>query len=182
MKTITNFLDRIANWKSLLIFLALYLSFPAYFLKNAEAKINELAGKTVGVIDLTMGFDPQTTLDMVAQYGDLARSYYATTEFTTDIAYPLVYAFLFGIILTLLFRKKRLYWVSALPFLTMLLDFAENITIVRLLTSFPSQSLVVATLCEIFKLLKWLSLGAIFALIVYGLVLRLISRKPISAA
>jgi len=176
MKTLSTFLHRIANWKSLVISLALYLLFPAYILKNAEAKINELAGKPVGIIDLTIGFNPQKTLDMVAGYGDEARTYYARTEMTTDVAYPIAYVFLFGIILSLLYRNTSYARVNTLPFVMLLLDYAENVCIVKLLQSFPQQSVTVATFCEAFKLLKWVVFGAIILLIVGGLIGKLMNR------
>ncbi|MCF8239628.1 MAG: hypothetical protein K9I85_15805 [Saprospiraceae bacterium] len=176
MKPTSNLLNRIANWKSLLIFLLLYLFFNGYVLKNSEAKINELAGDDVGVIDLTIGFDPQKTLDMVAAYGDTARAYYAQSEMTTDVAYPIIYAFLFGIILTLLYRNRSIARIHLLPFLTLLMDFAENINIITLLKSYPQQSYLIATLCEVFKLGKWLSFGLIILLVIYGLILLLINR------
>ena len=66
----------------MLLIIAIYISFPAYFLKDAETRINILAGKTLGPIDLTMGFTPERTLQMVAEYGDEARAYYATVEST----------------------------------------------------------------------------------------------------
>lgn len=169
MATFSDFLNRIANWKSLLFFLAIYISFPAYFLKNAELKINELAGKTVGIIDLSFGFNPQKTLDMVAAYGDAARTYYARTEMTTDVAYPIVYAFLLGIILTMLYRRTQYARLSILPFITLLFDYGENINIIALLRSYPAQSMTIATLCEICKLMKWLCFGGTILLVVIGL-------------
>jgi hypothetical protein len=180
MKTLSNFLNRIANWKSLLVFLALYVFFSGYVFKNAEIKINELAGKTIGIIDITFGFNPQQTLDMVAGYGDAARAYYAQIEMTADAIYPIVYAFLLGIILTFLFRSKSYSWVNVLPFITMLFDYAENINIVTLLNTFPQQSMAIASLCEVFKLLKWLSLGVIVVIIVYGLIMKLLNRSKVS--
>jgi len=176
MRTLSTFLSRIASWKSLLLFLAIYVLFPAYILKNTQNKINELAGKPVAVIDLTFGFNPQKTLIMVTAYGDAARSYYAWTEMTTDIVYPIVYAFLFGIILTLLYRERSYSWVNLLPFICLLLDYLENINIFILLTTFPQQSLTIAILCEIFKLLKWLTFGAIILLILIGLTTKVINR------
>jgi len=180
MKTLSAFLNRIASWKSLLIFLFIYMLFPGYFLKNAENKIVSLSGKPVGIIDLTFGFNPQKTLMMVGEYGDDARSYYARTELTTDILYPMVYAFLFGIILALLYSGSPRSWVNTLPFVCLLFDYLENITIVILLTTFPQQSLTIATLCEFFKLLKWLVFGAIILLILLGLFSKLKKRiKPL---
>jgi len=182
LKTLSLFLDRLSNWKILLVVIAVYISFPAYFLKNAETKINALSGKTIGPIDLTMGFAPQKTLQMVAEYSDEARAYYTTVETTLDIVYPIVYTLLLGIILSLLYRNKPYKpfgCVNLLPFISLVADYLENTTIVMMLNSYPKQSIVVATLCEIFKLVKWLSFAATILLIIYGLIRRLPETKPI---
>lgn len=177
MNSLIRTLDRFANWKSFLLLLALYVSFPAYWLKNAEATINQLAGKTIGPVDLTMGFDPARTLAMIADYGPAARTYYTRVELTIDVIYPLVYALFLAVILTLLFRGKSFKpfgWVTLLPFVSQLFDYLENATIVGLLTSYPRQSYALAILCEVFKLAKWLTFGLAIGMIVYGLVRLLI--------
>lgn len=179
MTTLSNFLNRIANWKTLVFLLILYVSFPAYWLKNAEATINQLAGRPVGVIDLTFGFDPARTLRMVADYGPAARAYYAQTECTVDVAYPLVYSLLFAVILTLLFRNrpyKPVRWVTLLPVAGLLFDYLENAAIVGLLSGYPAQLPALAVLCEVAKLLKWLSFGLVVSFVLYG-VYRLIMSK-----
>ncbi len=166
-------LDRLANWKILLLLLALYVSFPAYWPKNAEATINQLAGKTIGPVDLTMGFDLARTLGMIADYGPAARAYYTRVELTTDLIYAVVYALFFAVVLTLLFRGKTYKpfgWVTLLPFVCLLFDYLENATIVGLLRSYPGQSNTLAVLCELFKLAKWLSFGLIMGLIGHGLI------------
>lgn len=176
MKALTRFLNRIAFGKTVLWFAILYILFPAYLLKNAEERINALAGKKVGVIDLTFGFDPQRALQMVADYGDEARAYYAKIEMTIDVVYPVVYAFLFGTILSLLYRHTQYKWVNAIPFVTMLADFIENINIVMLLKNFPEQSVNIAAMLEVIKLFKWISFGVIMLLIVCGLIMKLMKK------
>src|SRR5258706_1413983 len=176
MRTLSTFLTRIAGWKSLLLLLVIYMVFVGYILRNTETNINELAGKQIGIIDLTFGFNPQKTLMMVAGYGDAARSYYARTEMTIDIAYPVVYTFLLGVILTLLYRESSYAWVSLIPFICLILDYLENINIVILLILFPQQSLAIATLCEIFKLMKWLTFGCVILLMIFGLTAKVIDR------
>lgn len=179
MNTLALFLNRIASWKSLVFLLILYVSFPAYFLKNAEETINQKAGKIIGPIDLTVGYNPERTLQMVSAYGNDARDYYATGEMTVDVVYPLVYALFFGVILALLFRKKAYsppLWANALPFLMQGFDYLENISIIILLKSFPDVSKGVAIFCEIAKLIKWLLAVATLSLIVYGLI-RLVMSK-----
>jgi hypothetical protein len=178
MQTLSNFLNRYSNWKTLSFALVFYLICAVVWLKNAETTINELAQKTVGIIDITLGFNPQKTLAMVREYGEAARAYYARTEMTLDVLYPIVYTSLFCIVLTLLFRNKSykpFKHVNLLPFVVMIFDFLENITIVILLKSFPNTSETVAIFCEIFKMGKWLSLGVMMVFVFYGL-LRLFSK------
>ena len=175
MNSFSVFLIKNAHWKSLLFFIILYILFPAYLLKNAENKINSLSANKVGVIDLTWGYDPPKTLQMIANYSPEGRSYYATTEMTIDIVYPIVYAFLFGIILTMLYQHTTWKWVHLLPFVMMLFDFMENISIIYLLKTFPLQSQLFATICEICKLLKWISFVILILILIIGL-LRLLFR------
>lgn len=176
MTILYSFLNRIANWKVLLLLLAAYVSFPAYWLKNAEATINQLAGRPMGPIDLTMGYNPARTLAMVAGYGPAARAAYARVELTIDVMYPVVYSLLFAVILTMLFRHRAIRWVALLPLVALVFDYLENATIVTLLTSYPTQSATVAVLCEVFKLVKWLSVGVMAGLVVYGLALKIFER------
>lgn len=180
MKALSLFLDRMANWKLLLVIFAVYVVFPSYLFKNAETKMNALSGKTLGVIDLTIGFTPERTLQMVEAYGPEARAYYASVETTIDVVYPLVYSVLFGIILSLLYRRKPykpFAFVNLLPFVVLFFDYLENLTIVHLLNSYPEQSMSVATLCELFKLLKWLSFFVVILLVIYGLLKQLPKLK-----
>ena len=176
MIPVTNFLNRLANWKALLFLGIIYVSFPAYWFKNAGATISQLAGKPVDPIDLTFGFNPARTLAMVADYGPAARAFYARTELTIDLIYPIVYSFLLAIILTMLFRHRSNRLIGLLPFVVLLSDYLENAAIVTLLTSYPAQSMTVAVLCEVVKLIKWLSFGITVGLIIYGLFLRGFNR------
>ena len=173
MFPISNYLQRLSNARFLALFLLLFSSFPLYFFQNARDKINELSGKSTDAIDITFGFDPQHTLSLVEAYGDAARAYYAQMEMTTDLAFPTVSAFLFGIILTMLFRGQSMVRAQLLPFASMFLDYSENICILSMLYSYPQQSIYLATLCEIFKMLKWLTLSVVLILVVYGILMKL---------
>jgi len=183
MKSFYDFLRRIANLKSLILFFAIYMFFNGYILKNAEIKLNELAGTTVGVIDLSFGFDPQKTLDMVAAYGEEGRAFYVKTELTADLIYPIIYAFLFAIALIMLYGPIPNPFICFLPFITLLADYMENVFVVSLLKSYPQQSYNMAVFCEVFKLIKWSCFIGMLGLVLFGLVsislkrLKLANRK-----
>jgi hypothetical protein len=180
MKNFVDFLYRFASVKMLIVAVVAYAVFPAYFLKNAETRINQLTGKPVEIIDLGIGFNPERTRQLLDTYTPEARAYYASVEATIDVAYPIVYAFLFAIIIALLYRQNRHglpRWIVALPFVGLLFDYTENFFIYQLLAQYPDISDTQILLCEAAKLGKWVVLGAVLLLIGYGLVRRLMPQK-----
>jgi hypothetical protein len=181
MSKFPAFLNYISNWKTLVGLILLYLLFPVVLFKNAEEKINAFAGKEIGPIDLTFGFNPQRTLQMIEAYGDAGREYYASVETSIDLAYPVIYALLFAVMLTMIYRRllgRQVRHLNMLPFVAMFFDFMENLAIVSMLRHYPEQSLTMATLCEIFKLCKWVTFLVILFLLIYGLVKLLFMKKP----
>jgi len=175
----TVFLNRISNWKTLLGLIFLEILFPAVLFKHAEEKINSLAGKEIGPIDLTFGFNPGRTLQMVADYGEAGRAYYKQAELIIDTAYPIVYSLLFAVIITLIYRsllKGPVHYLNLVPFMALVFDYLENFAVISLLTHYPEQSVFMASLCELFKLLKWLFFGLVLFLILFGL-FKLVFRR-----
>lgn len=173
LNTLSAFLYRIASWKTLLLGVVLYIPFPAYFLANLEARLNALAGKAIGPIDLLLGYNPTKISQMVADYGPEGRSIYAQGSLIIDTAYPLIYTFLFCIILSLLFRRRSYApfpTVNVLPLSILVFDLIENGFIVYLLKSYPDSAASAASLCSILTNLKWASTAVVVGLTVYGLV------------
>jgi hypothetical protein len=179
MASFPGFLNRISNWKTLIGLILLYMIFPLVLFKNAETKLNALAGKVIGPIDLTFGYNPKRTLQMVEEYGEAGRAYYQQVEMSIDIIYPVIYAFLFAVLITIIYRRLingPVRHLNMLPFVAMTFDFLENFAIISLLKHYPEQSMLMANLVEIFKLLKWLMFGIIIFLVIYGLI-KLLLRK-----
>jgi hypothetical protein len=174
------FLNRISNWKTLLGLILLYLLFVGVLLNNAEKRINQFAGKEIGVIDLNVGFNPHRTLQMVADYSDEGRAYYKQAELLYDTPYPLIYTLLFAVIITLVYRRLLggpVHYLNLWPFAAMLFDYAENVCVISMLGHYPEQSMAMAVLCEIFKLLKFLMVGVIIIVILTGLARLVLLRK-----
>ena len=119
---------------------------------------------------------------MVADYGDNARAIYAQGEMTYDIAYPLIYTFLFCVISSLLYRNKSYAPFSTVNILTVgafVTDLLENVCIVTMLKSYPDVSAGIASACLFFSFLKWAIFFAVIALILYGLIRLMIpGRTP----
>lgn len=152
--------------------MVLYVPFPAYIFNNLEARMNALAGHSVGPIDLLVGYDPIRIQRMIEDYGPEGRAVYAQGELTADLAYPFIYTFLFCVILTLLFRHRKynsFRLVNVLPVGILVSDLLENSCIVYLLKAFPNSPYVVASLCSVLTNLKWTVTMIVLGLVIYGL-------------
>lgn len=184
MNSLILFLNRYSNGRTFVGLLLLYLIFPLILFSNATKKIQELAGKKIGPIDSTFGFSPQKTLDTVEEYGESARAYYMMVELTIDLAYPVVYSLLLAVTITIIYRKlldRPVNYLNLLPFAILAFDYLENVTIILLLRHYPEQSVAMATLCELFKLVKWLLFGLVLFIIFYGLARLLFRRRQTEA-
>ncbi|NOQ73903.1 MAG: hypothetical protein GQ574_17985 [Crocinitomix sp.] len=180
-KKFDAFITRISSLKTMFLFLGFYMLFNAVILPNSESEINRLAHKEIGVVDLTFGYNPDRTVQMINGYGPESAAYYINSEMFTDAIYPVIYAFFYGIILSLLYKKKELLWIRMLPFIAMIFDFLENISIIYLLENTPIIISKTVHLCEIFKLLKWSIFGLIIILILIAL-LRLLKNKLVKTS
>ncbi|GAB2572652.1 hypothetical protein [Spirosoma areae] len=180
LNALSSSLYRIASWKTLLLAIVLYIPFNTYFLKNLEARMNALAGKEIGPIDLLFDYNPAKISQMVADYGPEGRAVYAQGAMVVDTAYPLVYTFLFCIVLSLLFRNRSyapFQLVNVLPVGILLFDLLENACIVYLLKSYPSSSAGMASLCSIFTNLKWVMTAVFLVLVIYGVLRLVVGRR-----
>ncbi len=124
----------------------------------------------------------QTQVDALGVQGRMLQ---ALLLCSIDIVIPTL-SCLFGIAaLSALTRSWRVLgssieWVLALPVIAMLLDFAENGTIVGLLIRYPARAPVLAGLEGLFSGLKTLAYGSVLASIVILLIVHAV-RRPRTA-
>jgi hypothetical protein len=111
----------------------------------------------LGILDMLPLPDPERAHRALELLGDVGRSHYTVLLVTFDILFPLSVALFFRAWL-----GGRLRW---LPWLTLALDYAENIACGVLVATFPNESATVASLAGILTALKFLgyagSLGAL---------------------
>jgi hypothetical protein len=97
---------------------------------------------------------------MIASYGDAGRAAYRTTELTTDILFPIAYTLLMALSISWLFQRafdkgSAAQYLNLAPVGAWLFDLLENIGVVIMLSSFPTQSFLAAFLTSVFSGLKW---------------------------
>ncbi|MBI5351752.1 MAG: hypothetical protein HZB50_03855 [Chloroflexi bacterium] len=167
------------GWLIFVLFL-LYGFFMGYIMPSIERSITEKSPNTK-LLDLMLFYTPQTAFDMIARYGDVARSIYLNTEFSVDVAFPVVYSFFFSFVITLLVglsfpNNDNLLKLNLLPFGMLLFDLLENLGIISMLWVFPSTPAILAWLTMLLTMTKWLFAGVI-ALVIFASIAKFISRK-----
>ncbi|GAB3687961.1 hypothetical protein GCM10027592_02220 [Spirosoma flavus] len=173
LTTLSAFFNRISSWKTLLLAIALYVPFPAYFFQNLQSEMNGLALKAISPIDLLFGYDPARIIEMIGCYGPEGRAVYRQGLMTIDFAYPIIYTALSCIVLTLLFRNRTyapFSLVNVFPVIVLVMDYLENACIIYLIKSYPNLSESVASVCSVLTNLKWGLFCVVVALAMYGLI------------
>jgi hypothetical protein len=166
-------LQTLAHARPLAILTLFYVLFPAVILPAAEAQLKAYSGG-FGPIDLLFGYTPAQVFEMVAAYGEEGRAFYRTLELTLDVIYPIAYTMFFSALLTAVLprafpHRPAAHHLALLPLPAFLIDMAENIGIVTMLSQYPTQSETVAQISSLLTTAKWLWFGAIILTLLIGL-------------
>lgn len=129
-------------------------------------------------LDLMMFQTPDKLFAMIEKYGESTRIFYRNAELTADIIYPIVYLFFFSLAISWLFQRgfaptSSMRKLNVVPVGAFIFDLLENLTIVTLLSMFPSQPIALGWLLFLFTSIKWLFAFISIALILIGLVMAL---------
>lgn len=106
----------------------------------------------LGILDMLPLPDPDRAHRVLALLGPEGRHQYALLLVTFDVLFPLTVAFFFRAWLS---ERLRL-----LPWVTLVLDYAENVACFVLITTFPNESRAVASLAGILTAAKLLGYAA----------------------
>jgi len=115
----------------------------------------------LGILDMLPLPDPARAHRALALLGPAGRHQYALLLATFDLLFPLTVA--------LCFRAWLRGRLSVLPWVTLALDYAENMACGVLVATFPNESTAVAALAGVLTALKFAGYGAcLLALAVQG--------------
>ncbi len=170
MKKVYQNILKMANTKMLLATVVLYLAYFFSFMspssdvstKNGEYKM----------LDLMQFFTPDTFYATLNNYTQIGVNYYLS-NIKYDFIYPLIYGFLFLLIMVMIYNKigvkeKIAPWL-ALPFLAVITDFAENSSFIYLLNLWPIRADAMVYVALFFNTVKWFSVYISLAVVLVGL-------------
>ncbi len=173
MTTLSNFLVKIANLKTFMAFLILYIAFVGYFFPKGFKSDVPVAEQNLPILDLQWGYDPENVKSIVSMYTGAATKEAAIKgHIITDGLYPIVYVFFFGIALSLVFYKWKIQpWfkgINLLPIPILIFDYLENLMIVKMLNNYPSDISHLAVYCSVFTMIKWGFVAITMGVLVVG--------------
>lgn len=118
-------------------------------------------------LDLKFGYDLPQAMKVLSDLGQDTLPKYRFGLIVTDMAYPVIYACFFSL---LLFRAWSPKFVLVIPILVMLLDIGENLSILTLVDTFPNLSESDVRLASNFSTAKWSMVIFTLLLIIVGFV------------
>ena len=89
------------------------------------------------MLDEIEGYDRETLVSQLLLYGETGRELHAKVTLYVDMVFPFAYGALFGGLLALAGRGTRFRLAALFVVPVMLLDWAENIQLLALLSGFP---------------------------------------------
>lgn len=178
MTRFSNLLIRLANGRTLLILFLLFILTTSVIFPLMSSLIEDPAGE-LEKIDTKLYYSPAELYEIMEPYGAQGRRVYALSHLTADVFFPLVYAFFFGLLIANIFQRAfpKDSWAQRLnlvPFMLLIFDLVENLGIVILLLSYPTQMVGLARLTGLVTSLKWILAGITVILPLAGAVVWLI--------
>ena len=160
--------------------LAKTLTFVTYFLPKGFKSDVPITDQNLPILDLQTTYNPENVKSIVGMYTGHAKEAAIKGHIITDGLYPIVYFFLFGIILTLIFYKWKIQpyfkWLNVLPLGIIIFDYLENIMIVKMLLISPADIGNLATYCSLFTMIKWFFSGITIIFVLMGLITNLLKK------
>lgn len=168
----SNQLVRLATGRNLLFLFLLFLLTTSVIFPLMSSLIEDPAGE-LEKIDTKLYYTSAELYEILDAYGDQNRRVYALSHLTADVLFPLVYAFFFGLLIAYIFQRafSKDSWVQRLnlvPFLLLIFDLIENVSVVILLLAYPTQLEGLARFAGIITNLKWILAGITVVLPVAG--------------
>ena len=156
-----NLLERWGTWPVVALLFILFILCSQGF---------EYRRKVLGfenrALDSRFWYSPVETRDFLKAIDERdQRVFYAATELTLDILFPILYGALFSILLIRVYAPQNAKNVVIIPLLAAAADILENLTAAYLALQFNGEPSSVARVATVFTAAKWV-LGILSAILI----------------
>lgn len=193
VKGVTLPMERMFNWvqkystgkivSSLLaLTMVVYILMIGYSIPAVTAFAPELP-----IFDMSpTGYTFAYANELLSTLGVEGRHLYLTTQLPLDFIYPSLFSISYSLLLVWLFRKtfkadSKIYYVALVPFIGGVFDYMENLSIIKMINSFPNLQESTVEMASTFTIIKSSFVTAFFVLLMVGFMLlikqRLLEKK-----
>ena len=171
MHAFYSFLNRICSVPVLILAIIVFACFLSYFLPMQKAATEEYT-ENAGSVGLSFFPVPDTVYDWAGKYGPKGRQAFIKTWLTYDFFWPLSFTALYVVFIGITMRYAhgaQAARLCALPIVTLLMDYLENILAIVIMSQYPKRLEAVAWGLAFANALKWISMYVVSSLFLYGL-------------
>ena len=180
LRTLSDWLYRIANGRVTLAALVVFLLFVVFVLPAQS-----LAGGAevdLPVPDLSFRYSADDLYRMAESYGQEGRAAYVRSHFTFDVAWPLVYLAFLSLAISWVYGRlsppgARLRRVNLMPLAAVLLDLLENVTTSLVMVRYPARTPGVDLLASLSTMAKWILVAGNVVVLLVGVAALLWKRR-----
>nr|WP_320014866.1 hypothetical protein [uncultured Desulfobacter sp.] len=156
---ISQYLCRISTAPVLFVSFLILLIF-VFFIVPDMAQIMDVISSGLGSPDRLFYYDAEKLLTFAKAYGNDGRHAYVRTRISHDIAWPLVYAGFFCLVISYantisIPRNSRFQRLNLIPLVPLFFDALENLIISIVMLSFPKTWPLLNRLAGITTAAKW---------------------------
>jgi arylsulfatase A-like enzyme len=160
-----KFLAAFAQPKIILFFFISQLIFSTLIFPHYQNQLENITGEPLPVLDIRFSYNLETVQNLFDQYGTEGIAISKKLHYLIDMLYPLFYGGFLALFLIYLMGKH--IWVGWLPLIGVVLDVAENLSILSLLNQYPNLTENMVQISSFFTLGKWITLGISVLLVLY---------------
>lgn len=148
-----RFIKRISSAPTLLALMLVSALFPALFFP-----LHEIGN--IKVLDLYFSYSPDQVYAYLTDLGEDGRRAYTSMALCSDLIFPVIYALALSIALMQVLIKRvpansQLLSLCLFPFLIVIADWCENLSLAFVTRTFPESADRVVTAASFFTSLKW---------------------------
>ena len=161
------------------IIIAVFVAFVIYIAVTLPI-LQDAPGGNIESLDTKFFYKPEVAFSTVESYGD-AKNFWIGMYLTWDVITPILYTLAFSLLISWLFQRSfkpesNIQKLNVVPVVGGLFDILENLSVVTLLGTYPSQITAVAWFSTFCTVSKMSFLGVSVLLILFGFVKAAVNR------
>lgn len=168
-----QFIESISSVTSLLVLTFVSILFPTILFP--------LHGiGDIKLLDLHFSYSPAQVYDHLTALGEEGRSAYTRMALTSDLAFPVIYSLALSVALMLVLKTlsppaSRFRYLCLFPFLSIITDWCENLSLAFATYSFPEPVDWIVNSASFFTSLKWTLVLLTVLMLLTAVTIRIVS-------